>query len=584
MEWEEDDNGADAPDSEGSESDADWAAEEASEAGMEIDLELENDPIQEVVGEGVIGIEQIEDEQGVTEDEEEVMGNEDEEEENGQHPVELHQPFMDSFIPLTDMPEATMDGVKALAMDVDRWELVISPEEYLNRFKDVLADVQLINRAPLRGLHTTFHRGPGFDNYLLLAKSTHELWVAVKFKTPFFQALNQYQTAQPGPLAQQASLGSVHVSTSVFIHCLIKARCHTIRLKSYGQKLPIVHRFLNTEPAQRDHTWAEHNEWDIGTSFRSDHVWLFASATGRHHGLEHYPMLVPGSGGFGSVNAKVKYGARHFSVKVYPLLVHVIKSFNSHLQSSVPKTLSGVRHQVEAAVRMIHSLTSKDPASLGGFRIEVTVKAPTLKDACRVVQATDLLKPSYWLGLGDGNHTKNILAAKLVDKQALLDNANWVHQQAVAARVFTGHATTKPTKHQLQILTDILNALGWNNGRRRPTRSGEVTAWWNETDSPPTLFGKLCERYHTDEEIKTLFQLARENSIGGHGLPCKSQPNNPAHRYQVNNGSPFRIRCCVPGCFHKLARAAIIQWISDLVRLEVIDGSVLPVDPDLLPS
>jgi hypothetical protein len=88
--------------------------------------------------------------------------------------------------------------------------------------------------------------------------------------------------------------------------------------------------FLHNEPAQTDHRWAEHNEWDIGTSFTSPYIWLFASATGRRHGIKHFPMLVPGSCDYGTANVRQSHRGRHFSVKIYPRLVHVIKSFNSH--------------------------------------------------------------------------------------------------------------------------------------------------------------------------------------------------------------------------------------------------------------
>ncbi|RSH85497.1 hypothetical protein EHS25_004893 [Saitozyma podzolica] len=63
-----------------------------------------------------------------------------------------NQPFMDQFKLLMDLDNG--DDILAdwdpQPMDVDRWELVLSPEEYLNQFKDLLADMQLISRAPLR--------------------------------------------------------------------------------------------------------------------------------------------------------------------------------------------------------------------------------------------------------------------------------------------------------------------------------------------------------------------------------------------------------------------------------------------------
>jgi hypothetical protein len=129
---------------------------------------------------------------------------------------------------------------------------------------------------------------------------------------------------------------------------------------------------------------------------------------------------------------------------------------------------------------------------LGGFRIEVTVKAPSLHEASRAVRRTGFLDPQYWLGLGDGPHAQHLISAKLVEREAFLENANWVYQQAVLGKVFQGQAGDGPTKQQLQALTDILNALGWNGGLRSPTKSLAPSAWWNmSATAVPTLFNVL---------------------------------------------------------------------------------------------
>jgi predicted component of type VI protein secretion system len=487
-------------------------------------------------------------------------------------------PYKDQFTVLTDLSAESqpIDSLHPQPVDVDRWELVISPAQYLLRFKDTLATVQLISRAPHRVLHPTYHRGPGFDRWLLLAQANHQLWIDPKYKDPFFNSLEHYQTAQPGRLLLQASLGNVHVSTSVFIHCLRQAGCDTIRLKAYGQKTPLVERFLNKEPAQTDHRWAEHNEWDIGRSFSSPFIWLFASAEGRRHGLKHHPMLVPGSDKYGTVNIKATHRSRHFSVKVYPRIVHVIKSFNSRLQGSVPNSLQGVRNQVAAGLRMIHNLTGKDAMALGGFRIEVTVKAPSLRQAHRLVKATNFLNPSYWLGAAEGPHAALLLTANLVTREGFLANANWVYQQAAQANIFQGRAADAPSKAQIQALIDILNGLGWNGGIRSPTKSLDPNAWWHCTPSTDrsAIFQELSKRYQSDEEFRDLYEQARGSSHP-YTLPCKAQPGNPDHRYQVHHRAPFRVRCSQRQCQHKLQRTALVHWIAELIQGRVIDGTAL---------
>lgn len=504
--------------------------------------------------------------------------SEDEGQENIPEPPRLDLAYAPEFNILSDLAAASesLEELNPQSVDVDRWELVITPDEYLRRFKDTLSTVQLINRVPLRSLHTTYHRGPNFNKWMLLAQANHQLWIHPRHKDAFFIALEEHQTVQPGPLPLQASLGSVHVSTTVFIHCLNASGCDTIRLKAYGQKTPLEARFISHEPAQVDHRWAEHNEWDIGQSFTAPHVWLFHSSQGRRHGLQHYPMLVPGSGNFGSVNIKGIHRGRYFSIKIYPRLVHVIKSFNSRLQGSVPRTLQGVRNQVGSASRMVHSLISKNPTALGGFRIEVTVRAKSLRDAHRLVSATNFLKPEYWLKTGDGPHAPHGLTAQLVSKDGLLANANWVHNQAAQANMFVGAASDRPSKQQVQAIIDILNALGWNAGIRRPSKSLDPDAWWHSTPSSDraAIYQELLERHQTDQQIRTLFDKARE--AGPHyGLPCKSEPGNPDHRYQVHNKSPFRVRCANLDCGSKLQRTALVHWIAELVQGAVLSADVL---------
>jgi hypothetical protein len=68
----------------------------------------------------------------------------------------MGQCFALSTVPSV-MQDHLIEDLEEASMDVDRWEVVISPQEYLRRFKDTLATIQLVNRIPLRRLHTTYH-------------------------------------------------------------------------------------------------------------------------------------------------------------------------------------------------------------------------------------------------------------------------------------------------------------------------------------------------------------------------------------------------------------------------------------------
>jgi len=120
---------------------------------------------------------------------------------------------------------------------------------------------------------------------------------------------------------------------------------------------------------------------------------------------------------------------------------------------------------------------------------EVTVKAPTLQAAVRIVDKTNFLDPNYWLGLGDGPHCPHRLKARLITKKGLLDNANWVYHQANQLGKFDGDNNRHPTGLQIKALTDVKIALGG------------MLAYGNQVNRSTTMLGgtktitPTCPRY-----------------------------------------------------------------------------------------
>ena len=188
---------------------------------------------------------------------------------------------------------ALTSSLRFVSQDVDKWEIVMRPKVYLERFGDPLAVVQLASHASHRLLAIAQHSDLKY--WMLLASSAHQIWIESKYKTAFFAALKIYQTVQPSPCRFQASLGQVVVPVSLFVRCLNKATCTALVIKVYGHKLPILNNFLPSEPAQVSHPLARYNEWDIGSTVKSDHIWLFGTAHGttlRHPSVPHdYPGI-----------------------------------------------------------------------------------------------------------------------------------------------------------------------------------------------------------------------------------------------------------------------------------------------------
>jgi hypothetical protein len=91
------------------------------------------------------------------------------------------------------------------------------------------------------------------------------------------------------------------------------------------------------------------------------------------------------------------------------------------------------------------------------------------------VEASPLLDINYWRCPPHGGQR---LDTRVISKATFLANANWVYQRAVDTGVFLGANTAKPSLVQMQGITDVLCGLGWNSGKRKPTKSLSTSAWW----------------------------------------------------------------------------------------------------------
>ncbi|EIW67461.1 hypothetical protein TREMEDRAFT_64716 [Tremella mesenterica DSM 1558] len=297
----------------------------------------------------------------------------------------------------------------------------------------------------------------GAGDWMLLAQSWHQLWVDPTFKEPFFDKLQQWLSIQPVKRTFQAAFGNAQVPVSVFVHGLKIAGCETLRLKAYGQKLPLISQFHIQEPTKISHPLVKYNEWDIGVTIPSNYIWLFSPANGTSKRVTLYPMCIPGSLDYGLVHFKAQFQNRNFQIKVYPRIVHVMKAFNSHIQGERPKTVYAIRQK-------------------GSYNIENDSR-PFRSNR----RQTPFLRAAFWLNPGD-SMSRFKLNAKIVTKSALLDNANWVYQQALAQNVFQGRDSGNPSPIQVRAALDCLASFGWNSGSSRITKSLDKSAWWRESE------------------------------------------------------------------------------------------------------
>jgi hypothetical protein len=298
---------------------------------------------------------------------------------------------------------------------------------------------------------------------------------------------------------------------------------------------------LDNGTSSANHLMAYLNEWDIGITFKSPLIYLFKPTLGKTSGMSCYPMVNPLSRDYGSIQTFINWNDTRYKVKIYPRLVHTIKSFNSRLQGEQLATVRGIKRRAKACVQMVQRLAKVPNAEMGGFRIEVSVQAPTLDIAKRWVEGTPLLNINFWRepwGQGVEGQKIDVL---LTNKESLLLNANWIIQRGYRLKHLTGRDIYKPTKIQCQVVTDILSSLGWNAGKSKPTPSLDNKAWWcgedGEQEQQPidldsqvgTILSHLNQNYRGKEGTTALVSIMRNGHRLGY-IPC--QINN-LHQYNI---------------------------------------------------
>ena len=136
-----------------------------------------------------------------------------------------------------------MADLEPQTTDVDKWEISMSPNHYLSHFDSIMAMVTLASHAP------KFRLGSEFEGFILLAESTHQLWIHETYKTPFLESLKKHRTVQTAAYRWQITYGGPVLPVRVLVDCLNDAKCETIHVKTFGQKLPVDDGSLSLSPA-----------------------------------------------------------------------------------------------------------------------------------------------------------------------------------------------------------------------------------------------------------------------------------------------------------------------------------------------
>ena len=480
-------------------------------------------------------------------------------------------------------------------MDVDKMEICMSPDHLLRHAGSPLLQVRLSSHAPKSRQTKPGDKGHEFSDWLLLAELNCQLWIDPKFKDGFYRHLKRIRTVNPAVSAWVSTYGHAFVPVNDFVKCLKQARCNTLRYKAYGQKRHLESIDRKSDPTERTHPLAHLNEWDIGITYTSPNVVLFKPTSSAVKGTSLWPMFTPASQNFGSIQTTMRWQETLYKVKVYPRLVHVIKSFNSRIQGEPLLTLLGAKKRVKACANMAQLLSQVDESELGGFRIEVSVQAPSLDIARQWVNNSPLLDINFWTTATinqDGEMTAGPKLEMLVTtKKGCLFNTNWMLQRASLLNLLIGRDNRRPTKLQRQVVADALASLGWNAGRGRITKSADGSAWWygqqdqidperpaailnpavQRRQQPLSLDGPdiqvgiilahLNNKFKGQSGTKELLKLLRSHHKLKY-IPCQK---DEAHQYNICGWHPFRMRCKDTKCRHNLNLGNAYNWFATMV-------------------
>ena len=134
----------------------------------------------------------------------------------------------------------------------------------------------------------------------------------------------------------------------------------------------------------------------------------------------------------------------------------------------------------------------------------------------------------------------------------------------------------------------MMVAVGWNGGKRRPTKSLDDKAWWwipvvtgpvgNSAES-----AMLMERFDTDTKKLALLAAIRQAHPLGY-TPCKVWPLDNKHRYQINAKSPLLLWCGNQDCRRNLGGKDLFNYfasfiINGSIRMDALKAAMIPSSP-----
>jgi len=230
--------------------------------------------------------------------------------------------------------------------------------------------------------------------------------------------------------------------------------------------------------SEAHHFEGRHNWFDIGLTYYLEDIVLMGADSSPY--VEIYPMLLALGQGYGSVNIKPVH-LQVERIKIYPHLVHALKSTSAKHLAHLPTTTRGWHTTFEAMKKKIESL--KDPSvvkgDFGGFQIKLSIKTVSVLRALDIAESSDFMFVQTYLQRNSRLNPAPRMFFKPITLKDYFINFEKFSEKCNQLLVRKRHDLLQNlTSIEKRAIIDLSNVLGWNPGGWHGTNWNDNNAWW----------------------------------------------------------------------------------------------------------
>ena len=354
--------------------------------------------------------------------------------------------------------------------DVDSWNLTTKVSTLHYYFTQC-------NSISLNYHHWAVTDLEDYDDWVFIGQAGTSVRFEPQFKEPFIKKLEELYGIQLEEAKHSLSLieGTHKISVGMLAQCLEAIGVEELRLNSFGMKSPLncINYNLGAEYRNSYHT----NWFDIGINYHLKDIILMDSALPN---ATIYPLLLSLGQGAGSVDIRPKH--KFFSkIKIYPRLVHTLKSLSAKHLRSLPTSTRAWNGALKSIEKKLSYMKNSLNQNIGGFRIEVSVCAPSLAKAVALVEKEGLLNIQKYTRSIRSKGEKLKVQFSPVNVEDYFNYLEEMIEKAKTLDIRHKHDCKMPlTRIETKVVGDVCNAMGWNVGKWRPTNWNDMDAWWRQ--------------------------------------------------------------------------------------------------------